>query len=123
MVLQKEIAWEHRNLTEAQDRLSQKLQHEIQESIGLRLIPITNALKSIKEVAVDLRGIVDAVIRYAESSEPKCEGIPNESRMCNRKRRRNQTPWEGCSDRSQIHEQPPKQDVKYRDYEKAMQEA
>src|SRR4051812_15442661 len=99
------------------------MQHNgVQESIGLRLTPISNALKRVKEVAKDLGGLVDAVIRYAESNEARYEGVQNQSRTCSRKRKRIQTPQEHSSIHSLSQEKPPRRDARHRDCEKAMQE-
>lgn len=123
MLLQEDIAWDHRNLTKAQDRLSHEMQHnKVQESIEHRLTPITNALKCVREVAKDLRGLVDAFIRYAESNEAMYEGVQNQSRTRNIKCRRNQTPREHSSSHSRSQEQIPWGDTRHRGYEKAMQE-
>src|SRR4051812_9501359 len=91
--------------------------------MGLRLTPITNAIKCIKEVAEDLRGLMDAVIRYAESNQVRYEGVQNQSRTRSRKRRRNQTTREHSVNHSRSQEQPLRRDTRHRDCENATQEA
>lgn len=113
--LQKEIVWEQQNLAEAQDRLSQQLQHNgPQELISHWLTPITNALKRIKEVPEDLRGLVDAFVSYAESNEARYGGIPSQIRTRNKKHIRHLQRHGG--NYAQSYEQPSQQEVKYRDY-------
>src|SRR4051812_27923882 len=82
-----------------------------------RLGPMVCALNHMKEVAEDLQGLMDAVIRYANSDEVKCERIQRKSQSNNGKRKiiedldentrsgsRNQESFAKPDKRTQIHD-------------------
>ena len=74
--LQREIAWEHKNLIETRNRFTQETRSDGDYiSMGDRLRPLIHALNRIKEVVGDLQGLEDAVIRYTKSDEAKHKGI------------------------------------------------
>src|SRR4051812_48245739 len=86
--------------------------YERVQDIGNRLTPITNALKRVQEVAEDLGGLMDAIIRYAESDEIRYGQTQNISRAHSNKRKNRQL----------VREQSPNLEARYWDCEKAMQE-